>query len=113
MCKNSLLGCMLFLLFLSSCATSNHGTFVSSTYVEQNEKTGAKVAGKVTGESSQSWFLYIFPLGEAPSTNEAILDAKSKIEGTKFLTDLSIDDRTYWRFGYSEQVVKVEATAYK
>ncbi|BCS96918.1 hypothetical protein DSLASN_25500 [Desulfoluna limicola] len=104
---------VMVLFLLCSCATSNHGTFVASTYTAPSDKTSYKPAGKVTGESTQTWFLYIFPVGDSPSTNSAIQDAKSQIEGTKFLTDLSIDDKTYWKFGYSEQAVKVEATAYK
>lgn len=69
--------------------------------------------GKVSGESKQTWILYIFPIGKAPSTDEAIMDAKSKVEDTKYLTDLSIDDRTYWGVGYSEYVIEVKATASK
>ena len=98
------------LLTLSSCATAQHGTFVASTYVDPTIR-GAEVVGKVSGESKQTWLLYILPIGKAPSTDEAIMDAKSKVEGTKYLTDLSIDDRTYWGFGYSEYVIEVKATA--
>lgn len=104
---------VMVLLFLWSCATSNHGTFVASTYTVPSDQTSCKPAGKVSGESTQIWVLYIFPIGDSPSTNSAILDAKSQIKGTAFLTDLSIDDKTYWKFGYSEQAVNVEATAYK
>ena len=100
------------LFILSSCATSKHGTFVASTYVDPTIM-GAEVAGKVSGESAQTWFLYIFPIGNAPSTDEAIRDAKSKVEDAKYLTDLSIDDRNYWKFGYSEHVIEVKATANK
>jgi hypothetical protein len=103
---------MTTLLLLSSCATSNHGTFVTSTYVDPALKS-EEVVGKISGESKQTWLLYIFPIGKAPSTDEAILDAKSKVEGTKFLTDLSVDDRIYWKFGYKEQVIEVNATAHK
>jgi len=92
---------VMVLFLLCSCATSNHGTFVASTYTEPSDKTSCKPASKVTGESTQTWVLYIFPVGDSPSTNSAILDAKSQIEGTKFLTDISIDDKTYWKFGYS------------
>ncbi|MFT5727068.1 MAG: hypothetical protein ACI8PB_001200 [Desulforhopalus sp.] len=100
------------LVILSSCATSKHGTFVASTYVDP-AIIGEEVVGKVSGESKQTWLLYIFPIGKAPSTDEAIMDAKSKVEDTKYLTDLSIDDRTYWGFGYSEYVIEVKATASK
>jgi len=100
------------LLMVCGCTTSNHGTFVASTYVDP-KVTSKDVVGKVNGESKQIWILYIFPHGEAPSTDKAIIDAKSKIEGTKYLTDLSIDDRTYWNFFYSEKVIEVKATAHK
>ena len=100
-------------ILLSGCTTSKHGSFVTSTYIESADKSKSEFLGKVIGESTQTWFLYIVPIGEAPSTNNAINDAKSKIEGTKYLTDISIDDRTYWKFGYSHWVIKVEANAYK
>jgi len=103
---------MATLLLLSSCATSNHGTFVTSTYVDP-ALISEEVLGKIFGESKQTWLLYIFPIGKAPSTDEAIIDAKSKVEGTKFLSDLSVDDRMYWKFGYKEQVIEVNATAHK
>lgn len=101
------------MLFLNSCATSNHGSFVPSTYKETHEETVNEKGTKVIGVSKQTWFLYIFPMGNAPSTDEAISDAKSKIKDTKFLADLSIDDRTNWKVGYSEQLIEVKATAFK
>ena len=100
------------LLIVCRCATSNHGTFITSTYVDP-KVISEEVVGRVYGESKQIWILFIFPLGEAPSTDEAIMDAKSKVEGTKYLTDLSIDNRIYWKFGYSEKVIEVKATAHK
>lgn len=100
------------LLLLSSCATSHHGNFIASSYVTA-DKTGGEFLGTVTGESEQHWFLYIFPVGKAPSTDEAMKSAMSKIEGTRFLTDISIDDRTYWQFGYRVQVIEVNANAHK
>jgi len=102
----------LLLCFFAGCTTANHGTFVPSTYVEQDSDVQGQMISEVTGISSQTWFLYIFPLGEPPSTSKAISDAKSKYEGTKYLTDLAIDDRMYWGFGYSQQVISVEAKAY-
>ena len=101
------------IIFLSGCTTSNHGSFVTSSYIESGDKNKGEFAGKVVGESTQTWVLYIIPIGDAPSTSNAINDAKSKIEGTKYLTDISIDDRTYWKFGYSRWVIKVDANAYK
>jgi len=111
--KNYLLISLFAVLMLSNCATGNHGTFVTSTFVEPNNNFEKEFVGKVIGESSQTWFLYVFPIGKAPSTDNAISNAKSKIHGTKYLTDISIDDRIYWKFGYSKQVIKVEANAYK
>lgn len=100
------------LLLLSGCATSHHGNFITSSF-NGTDKKDVQVLGKVTGESKQKWLLYVFPTGKAPSTEEAINNAKAKIAGTKFLTDISIDDRTYWKFGYSVQVIEVKATAHK
>ena len=57
--------------------------------------------------------LYLFPLGKAPSTAEAKQAAREQYEGTKFLTDISIDDRTEWYFGYSIECIAAEATAYR
>ena len=102
---------LIILAILSSCATSNHGSFVPSTHKHINDETVSKNCQKVIGESKQTWFLYIIPIGNAPSTDEAISDAKSKINDTKYLTDLSIDDRTYWKIGYSEQVIETRANA--
>ncbi len=99
-------------IMLAGCATSHHGTFISSTYIESGSGC-SKAVGKVSGESKQTWVLYIFPVGKAPSTDDAIRDAKSKIEGTEYLTDLAVDDRMYWKIGYSEQVIEVKATAHK
>jgi hypothetical protein len=57
--------------------------------------------------------LYLFPVGPGPSTAEAIKSAREKYADTKFLTDVSIDDRTEWAFGYSVECITVEATAYR
>lgn len=104
---------LILFLTLCGCSTANHGTFVRSTYVEPGKNETGSFLGNVTGESSQTWVLYIFPSGEAPSTTKAISDAQSKITGTEYLVDLSIDDSMYWGIGYSRQVIKVEGKAYK
>ena len=88
--------CLSALFLLSGCTTLNHGTFVSSTYIESDDSIKKQLIGYVKGESSQIWFLYFLPIGESPSTNKAILDAKSKIAGTKYLADMSIDNEIYW-----------------
>lgn len=100
-------------VILSGCTTSQHGNFITSSYIEPSDESDSEFAGKVIGESTQMLILYFIPIGEAPSTNRAIIDAKSKVEGTKYLTDITIDDRTYWKFGYSKAAIKVEANAYK
>lgn len=107
------LAALFVLLLLCSCATSNHGTFVSSSYVPPDAQAKNQVLGNVVGESTQTLVLYALPFGPPPSTAAAIADAKQQLKGTTFLTDLSIDDRTYWKLGYSEQVIRVEATAQK
>ena len=94
------------------CSTSNHGSFIASSHIDK-QKSKHQSLGSVTGESKQTWVLYVFPRGEAPSTNAAIQDAKSKISGTKYLTDISIDDHSYWSLGFYEQIIKVEAEAHK
>lgn len=101
------------LLALSNCSTANHGTFATSTFFDQNEEYDREFLGTVVGESSQTWFFYVFPVGDAPSTAKAMSAAKAKIQGTKHLTDLSIDDRMFWKIGYSEQIIRAEADAYK
>lgn len=111
--KTYIMACLSLLLILGGCATSNHGTFVNSTYIKEGHQISNQVLGNVRGESRQVWFLYIFPIDESPSTSQALLDAKNKIEGTVFLTDVSIDDRTYWKFGYSEHAIEVDAVANK
>jgi hypothetical protein len=99
-------------LLMIGCSTSNHGSFTASSYAEsQNPKRES--LGKVTGESRQTWVLYLFPYGDSTSTNEAIQDAKSKIAETEYLTDISIDDNTYWSIGYYEQIITVKAEARK
>ena len=100
-------------MVLSSCSAANHGTFVTSTFFKPSEESAQEFVGRVVGESSQTWFLYLFPIGEAPTTNGAISNAKASIEGTKYLADMSIDNRTSWKIGYSKQIIRVEASAYK
>ncbi|WP_019614894.1 hypothetical protein [Psychromonas ossibalaenae] len=103
----------MLVLLLSGCSTASHGTFISNTFIDQNIPAKGLYAADAVGESAQTWFLYIIPMGEAPSTNAAIENAKQQNHGTKYLTDLSIDDRTAWHFGYSIQSIKVEGKAYK
>lgn len=95
---------------LIGCSTSNHASFVPSSHVGDQQGNNRSL-GAVTGESKQTWVLYLFPHGEAPSTQSAIQDAKSKIPGTRYLTDMTIDDRIFWGVGFYEQIIKVDAEA--
>ncbi len=100
-------------IIISGCATANHGTFIPNTYIDKNTNVEGEYIGVALGESTQTWFLYVFPMGEAPSTNNAINNAKQHILGTKYLSDVSIDDRVIWKIGYRTQSIKVEGNAYK
>ena len=99
-------------LATTSCTTGHHGSFIPASHIDAR-KTQGKSLGEVTGESTQPWFLYLLPSGPAPTTNEAIQDAMSKIPGTEYLTNISIDDRTNWKIGYHEQVIRVQAEAHR
>ncbi|WP_246036996.1 hypothetical protein [Thalassotalea litorea] len=103
---------LVFAVFLYGCSTANPGIFVSSSYIANPDKA-AHFLGEVQGESRQRWILYLIPMGDAPSTQQAIINAKQQISGTRFLADVSIDDRTEWGFGYSEQIIIVNAQAYR
>ena len=101
------------LFLLSGCNTGFHGSFATNTYIYENDDVKFELIGPVKGQSCQTKLLYIFPLGSAPSTDEAIQSAKDQFEGIKYLTDVSIDDRVKWEFGYSEQCILVEAMAHR
>lgn len=107
-----LLGIAVACTMLTACSTGGlHGSFIPSTYVDPNDDVKGEIIGHVKGVSSQTLVLYLFPLGESPSTDAAIDDAMGQVEGTKYLTDIAIDDRTYWGIGYSEQVIILDADA--
>lgn len=101
------------LLLLTACSTGYHGSFVPSTYIGSEDGNNSEQIGPVKGKSCQTRVLYLFPVGPAPSTEEAIRSAKEQYKDTKYLTDISIDDRTEWSIGYSRQCITVEATAYR
>ena len=101
------------LLLLVGCNTGFHGSYVPNTYIYKEDGINSELMGPVTGQSCQTQVLYLFPLGPAPSTDEAVRSAKDQYEGTKYLTDVSIDDRTKWEFGYSIQCITVEAIAHR
>lgn len=104
---------LLALLALAGCNTGFHGSFSPNTYFSDEDYEFSKNIGPAEGQSCQTKVLYIFPLGPAPSTAEAIQAAMDKNEGTKYLTDLSIDDRTEWGIGYSKQCITVESFAHR
>jgi hypothetical protein len=102
---------LLISLLFSGCATGVHGDFVPHTYIDKGANPKGESIGNVSGLSSQTWFLYIFPLGESPSTDKAIDDAMGKINGTNYLSNMSIEGRVVWGIGYKKQTIKVEAEA--
>jgi hypothetical protein len=69
--------------------------------------------GPVEGRSCQTRVLYVFPSSNPPTTHEAITNAKDERESTSFIADISIDDETQWRIGYSVKCIIVRATAYR
>ena len=105
---------LLFVLILTAgCKTGTHGTFVPSTYIEHKEKVENVSLGEVKGYSEQIWLLYFLPIGDSPSTKKAIEDAILKNKDAKYLSNVSIDDKIDWYFGYSKRVIKVEGDARK
>ncbi len=100
-------------ILLSACSTSLHGSFVTTSYTGEVERPSATELGPVEGRSCHTRILYIFPRSHAPTTDEAIANAKSVHEGISFIADISIDDETRWRFGYAVQCIVVRATAYQ
>jgi hypothetical protein len=69
--------------------------------------------GSVEGRSCQTRVLYVFPSGDRPTTDEAMVNAKNMHDGTRFIADISIDDETEWKVGYSVKCIVVRATAYR
>ena len=103
----------LLVIVIGGCTSAHHGTFVTSTYTDSGKTTSTEYLGEVTGESIQTMLFYVIPIGEPASTNEAIINARSKYKDTKLLVDVSIDDRIYWGFGYARQIIQVRAKAHK
>ena len=103
--------CITFLL--NACTTSLHGSFVTASFTGGVDQRDAVELGPVEGQSCQTGVLYVFPLSDAPTTDEAIENAKSARGDISFITDISIDDETQWGIGYLEKCVVVRATAYR
>ncbi|WP_156877315.1 hypothetical protein [Psychrilyobacter atlanticus] len=107
---------VLLILFplLTGCSTAKHGSFITSTYIQNKDNQGnTEEIGPVKGSSCQTMMFYVLPMGPAPSTNEAIESAKNQYPGTKYISDISIDDRVEWKIGYSIQCITVEGIAHK
>ncbi|UUV18517.1 hypothetical protein NRK67_14665 [Fusobacteria bacterium ZRK30] len=104
----------LLILFplLTGCSTAKHGSFITSTHIQNNHGNTEEI-GPVKGSSCQTMMFYVLPMGSAPSTNEAIEAAKNQYPGTKYISDISIDDRVEWKVGYSIQCITVEGIAHK
>lgn len=102
-----------FVILLSACSTSLHGSFVTTSYAGEIERPVAAELGPGEGRSCQTQPLYVLAWGPQATTDSAIADAKSVHEDTRFIADISIDDETRWRFGYSVQCIVVRATAYR
>ena len=105
------------MFLLSGCSTSLHGSFIAQSYANpgDSDHTDSEITakiGSVEGRSCQTQPLYILALGDPATTDAAIKDAQNKIEETRFLADISIDDETAWSIGYSVQCIVVRATAY-
>lgn len=109
----ALLFTILILSVFTACTTSYHGSFTASTSHGCQPGQGPKMLGRVMGKSCQTSALYLFPVGPAPSTFEAVQMAKKQFDGTSYLSEISIDDRTEWRIGYAIQCIIVDAIAYQ
>lgn len=100
------------LLTMPGCTSSLHGSYAPISYVSDDVIQTSEALGRVQGMSCQTKFLYVFPVGEGVSTSAAIRRAKEDREGTRYIADISIDDRMNWQVGYLEQCITVEAIAY-
>ncbi len=100
-------------LLIGGCTSARHGAFLPMTYADSSHRASAEFIGAVEGESVQNYLFYILPLGTPASTEDAVNKAESPLEGTAFLSNVSIDDRTWWGFGYATQIIRVNARAYR
>lgn len=113
-CPKAIYFILILFPLLTGCSTAKHGSFITSTYIQNKDmQDNIEELGPVKGSSCQTMMLYIFPMGPAPSTNEAVESAKNQHQGTKYITDITIDDRVEWKIGYSIQCITVEGTAHK
>ncbi|ABV87323.1 TRL domain-containing protein [Shewanella pealeana] len=94
------------------CNIANHGSFVTNTYQDAKVSSPLVRLGPVSGQSCQTQFLYLFPMGDSVSSPRAIEAAKNAIKGTVIITDVTIDDTLSFGVGYSEQCINVQGTAF-
>ncbi|MBL4913814.1 hypothetical protein JMA39_11855 [Shewanella schlegeliana] len=85
---------------------------MTSTYQDKSTNDHLVKLGPVFGESCQTQFLYLFPVGESVSSPKAIENAKSAVQGTVIITDVTIDDSLSFGIGYSEQCIQVQGVAF-
>lgn len=97
---------------LAGCVTATPGSITTSTYFDESKYSGLRELGPVSGESCQTRVFYYLPKGKAPSTAEAIADAKAKFPETVFLADVTVETRVKWGIGYSRVCTVVNAIAY-
>jgi len=105
--------CIYLTVLLSVCSTSLHGSFVTTSYAGGLEDPVVTELGSAEGRSCQTRILYLFPSGDSPTTDEAIVNAKNVHQGTRFIADISIDDETRWGVGYAVKCIVARATAYR
>ena len=98
---------------LNACSTSLHGSFVATSHANPDDLQSASKLGPVEGRSCQTQPFYLLAIGDQATTDAAITDAKKVYGDAKFIGDISIDDETLWKFGYSVQCIVVRATAYR
>ena len=99
-------------LALAGCVTATPGSITTSTYFDESKYSGLRELGSVSGESCQTRLFYYLPKGKAPSTAEAIADAKAKFPDTVFLADVTVETRVKWGIGFSKVCTVVTAIAY-
>ena len=97
---------------LTACTTGFHGSYAASTYLGKDVDKNLALLGPVRGDSCQTQALYLIPYGAPPSTFDALEAAKQTYEGTKYLVDVSFDDRRIWKFLYARQCIFVQGMAY-
>ncbi|WP_299806421.1 TRL domain-containing protein [uncultured Shewanella sp.] len=97
---------------MMGCNIANHGSFVTNTYQDVKVSGPLVRLGPVSGQSCQTHFLYLLPMGDSVSSPRAIEEAKNAIKGTIIITDVTIDDTLSFGVGYSEQCINVQGIAF-